>query len=62
MIYQKKMLHIKLLRSPIGRIKSHKSTLLGLKLRKIGQTVCYEDNPYVRGMINKVYYLLEVKE
>ena len=58
----KKTLHIKLLRSPIGCIISHKFTLLGLGLKKIGQVVSYEDNPCVRGMINKVYYLLEVKE
>ncbi|QQG46746.1 MAG: 50S ribosomal protein L30 [Candidatus Azosocius agrarius] len=56
------MLYIKLLHSSIGRIKSHKFTLLGLGLKKIGQSVCLEDNCYTRGMINKVCYLLEVKE
>ena len=58
----KKILTIKLLRSSIGRLKSHKSTLLGLGLKKIGQIVILEDSPHVRGMINKIYYLLEVKE
>lgn len=59
---KRKMLHITLFRSSIGRLKSHKSTLLGLGLKKIGQVVCFEDSPHLRGMINKVYYLLKVKE
>lgn len=62
MINVDKMLYIKLLRSSIGRKKSHKATLLGLGLKKIGQVVCYKENPHIRGMINKIYYLLEVKE
>ncbi|HFL8794962.1 MAG TPA: 50S ribosomal protein L30 [Candidatus Azosocius sp. HAIN] len=61
-MFEKKVLYITLLRSSIGRLKSHKSTLLGLGLKRIGQVVCFEDSPYIRGMINKIYYLLKIKE
>lgn len=62
MFYKNKFLNVKLVRSIIGRKRSHKSTLLGLGLRKIGQTVVLKNDPCIIGMINKVNYLLEVKE
>jgi large subunit ribosomal protein L30 len=34
----------------------------GLGLRRTNHTVTVEDTPAIRGMINKVSYLLEVKE
>jgi large subunit ribosomal protein L30 len=33
----------------------------GLGLRRIGHTVELEDTPAVRGMINKVYYMVKVE-
>ncbi|MDG1012700.1 MAG: 50S ribosomal protein L30, partial [Luminiphilus sp.] len=33
----------------------------GLGLRRIGHTVEVEDTPSVRGMINKVHYLVRVE-
>ena len=50
------------IRSSIGRLKSHKASVSGLGLRRIGHTVEVEDTPSVRGMINKVSYLLRVEE
>lgn len=51
---------VKLIKSVSGRLKSHKACVKGLGLRKIGHSVTLEDTPSVRGMINKVNYLLEV--
>ena len=51
---------IKLIKSVSGRLKSHKACVKGLGLRRIGHVVTVEDTPSVRGMINKVNYLLEV--
>lgn len=50
------------IRSINGRLKSHKACVAGLGLRRIGHTVEVEDTPSVRGMINKVNYLLRVEE
>jgi large subunit ribosomal protein L30 len=49
-------------KSKIGRLKSHQACLQGLGLRKIRQTVEVIDTPENRGMINKVSYMLTVKE
>lgn len=56
-----KKVSVKLVRSPIGRQPSHKATLTGLGLRRMNQIVQLEDTPSVRGMINKVSYMLEVE-
>jgi large subunit ribosomal protein L30 len=58
----KKKLTVKLVRSPIGRQPSHRATIIGLGLRRIRQEVELEDTPSVRGMINKVSYMVEVQE
>ncbi|CAK0747526.1 50S ribosomal subunit protein L30 [Gammaproteobacteria bacterium] len=57
-----KTLKITLVRSRYGRLPSHRATLVGLGLRRIGQTVAREDTPAIRGMINKVSYLLRVED
>ena len=48
-------------RSIHGRLKKHKACVVGLGLRRIGHTVEVEDTPSVRGMINKVLYLVRVE-
>ena len=48
-------------KSTIGRLRSHKACVAGLGLKKIRQTVEVEDTPAVRGMINKVYYMVSVE-
>ena len=55
-------LEIRLTKSTIGRLDKHKKTVEALGLKKIGQTVVQEDNASVRGMIDSIDYLLEVKE
>ena len=49
-------------RSKHGRLKSHQACIAGLGLRRIGHTVELEDTPAVRGMINKVNYMVRVEE
>ena len=48
-------------RSTAGRLKSHQCCVKGLGLRRIGHTVEVQDSPSVRGMINKVCYMLKVE-
>lgn len=48
-------------KSTNGRLQSHKACVRGLGLRRIGHTVEVEDTPAVRGMINKVSYLVQVE-
>jgi large subunit ribosomal protein L30 len=50
------------IRSANGRLRTHKACISGLGLRRIGHTVEVEDTPSVRGMINKVNYMLRVEE
>jgi large subunit ribosomal protein L30 len=49
-------------KSLIGRKKDHIATVQALGLRKIRSVVEKEDTPQIRGMINKVSYLLKVEE
>ncbi|ACA88922.1 MULTISPECIES: 50S ribosomal protein L30 [Shewanella] len=49
-------------KSSIGRLPKHRASLLGLGLRRINHTVEVEDTPSVRGMINKVYYMVKVED
>ena len=49
-------------KSTYGRLKKHRACVSGLGLRRIGHTVEVEDTPAVRGMINKVNYLVRVEE
>jgi large subunit ribosomal protein L30 len=56
----KKTLKVKLVKSPIGTKQSHRDTVRGLGLRKLNSERELEDTPAVRGMINKVSYLVKV--
>jgi len=51
---------IKLVRSVAGTRESHRATVRGLGLRKLNSVSTLEDTPSVRGMINKVSYLVKV--
>jgi large subunit ribosomal protein L30 len=53
------MLHVTLVKSVIGTKESHRACVRGLGLRRLNHTVMVEDTPAVRGMINKVYYLVK---
>ncbi len=56
-----KTVKVTLMKSPIGRLKNHKACITGLGLRRIGHTVTLEDTPAVRGMINRVNYMVRVE-
>ena len=58
----KKTLKITQLKSSIGRLKDHKACLRGLGLRRIRQVVEVEDTPSVRGMVNKISYMIKVED
>jgi|UniRef100_UPI00404804FD large subunit ribosomal protein L30 len=51
---------LQLVRSLIGTRESHRATVRGLGLRRINSVSELEDTPAVRGMINKVSYLVKV--
>jgi large subunit ribosomal protein L30 len=57
-----KQIQITLKRSTIGRPEIQRRTVQSLGLRRLHQTVVKEDNPAIRGMINQVKHLVEVKE
>ena len=52
--------NVQLVKSPIGCKESHRATVRGLGLRKIRSTRELVDTPEVRGMINKISYLVKV--
>ena len=56
------MIHITLSRSLIGRPGDQIATVKALGLHKIGDFKTVVDNVATRGMINKVKFLLQVKE
>jgi large subunit ribosomal protein L30 len=55
-------IRVTLFKSTAGRLKSHKACVAGLGLRRIGHSVEVADTPSVRGMINKVSYMVRVEE
>ncbi len=57
-----KKLNVVMTKSKNGRLKSHQECLKGLGLRKIRQSVIVSDTPEIRGMINKIAYMLMVEE
>ncbi len=57
----KKMIKVTQVRSTSGRLPAHKACVAGIGLRRIGHTVEVEDTPSVRGMVNKVNYMVKVE-
>lgn len=55
-------LKITLTRSLIGRKEDQKATVKALGLHKTNSSVVQEDTPVIRGMIQKVDFLLKVEE
>ncbi|MBU3160201.1 MULTISPECIES: 50S ribosomal protein L30 [Clostridium] len=53
---------ITLVKSLIGRKKEHIATVNALGLRKIRKSVEHEETPQIKGMINKVIYLIKVEQ
>ena len=57
-----KKLKVTLVKGLIGARQSHRATVRGLGLRRRNHSVELPDTPAVRGMINRVAYLIDVKE
>ena len=57
-----KMVRIKQVRSPIGRPRKQREVLRSLGLRRMHQVVERQDTPAVRGMVNKIDYMVRVEE
>jgi large subunit ribosomal protein L30 len=51
---------VTLVRSGIGKNKKIRETLKGLGLTKLNRTVELENTPAIRGMINKVSFLVKI--
>ena len=54
-----KKVKITLVKSLIGTKQSHRARVRGLGLRRLNSSSELQDTPAVRGMINKVSYLLK---
>ena len=57
-----KQIKLRLIKSLNKRLAAHKACVRGLGLRRIGHIVSVEDTPAVRGMINRVSYLVAIEE
>ncbi|HMJ50182.1 MAG TPA: 50S ribosomal protein L30 [Burkholderiales bacterium] len=55
-------IRVTLAKSLINTSKSHRATVRGLGLRWLHHSVELEDTPAVRGMINKVGYLVKYED
>ena len=56
-----KKIKVTLVKSVIGTKQDHRATIKGLGLRRLNSSSELIDTPAVRGMINKVSYLLKVE-
>lgn len=57
-----KTLKVTLVKSTIGCVAAHRACVRGLGLRRLNHSVEVQDTPAIRGMINKVYYLVKCEE
>ena len=62
MAAKKKTIVVKQIGSPIRRPADQRATLVGLGLNKMNRVRELEDTPAVRGMINKVSYMVRAEE
>jgi large subunit ribosomal protein L30 len=56
-----KQFKVTLVKSMNGTRQKHRASVRGMGLSKIGQTVTLDDTPAIRGMANKVAYLVRVE-
>jgi len=55
-------LRVRLVKGLAGCKQGHRDTVRGLGLKKINQVVELADSPEVRGMINRVNYLVRIED
>ncbi len=59
---KKKTIKVTLVRSLHGRLPNHRACVAGLGLKRMHQTVELEDTAAVRGMVNKISYMVRMEE
>jgi large subunit ribosomal protein L30 len=52
---------VTLVKSGIGRDKKIRETLRGLGLTKLNKTVTLKNTPAIRGMVNKVSFMVRIE-
>ncbi|MBL7199177.1 MAG: 50S ribosomal protein L30 [Anaerolineae bacterium] len=57
-----KKLRVKYVKSSIGCSPRQKGTLSALGLKRLGDVVEVQDNPVMRGMVNKISHLVQVDQ
>ena len=55
------LIKVTLTKSGIGRDKKIRETLRGLGLTKLNKTVTLKNTPAIRGMINKVSFMVRIE-
>jgi len=56
-----KKISVTLVRSPVGTLPRHRECVRGLGLKRMNHSVVLEDTPSVRGMVNKIEYMVRVE-
>ncbi len=56
------MLRVTLTKGLVGKKDTHIKVIKALGLRKFGSSALHHDSPVIRGMVNKVHYLVTVTE
>ncbi|MEP7137047.1 MAG: 50S ribosomal protein L30 [Chloroflexota bacterium] len=57
-----KTIRVTLVKSPIGYTYDQRATARALGLRRLHQTVEHNDNPALRGMVQKIIHLVQIEE
>ncbi|MBA2711725.1 MAG: 50S ribosomal protein L30 [Tatlockia sp.] len=57
-----KKIKITLVKSTIGRKPKHVEIAKQLGLGKLNSSVIHQDIPAIRGLVNSIYYMLQVEE
>jgi large subunit ribosomal protein L30 len=55
------LIKVTLIKSEIGRDKKIRGTLRGLGLTKLNKTVTLKNTPAIRGMINRVSFMVRIE-
>ncbi|TFZ41834.1 50S ribosomal protein L30 [Soehngenia longivitae] len=51
---------VKLIKSPVGKPESQRKVVEALGFRKVNQVIEKNDTPQIRGMINKINFMVEI--
>lgn len=57
-----KKLKLTLVKSQFGRAQNHRACVAGLGLRRMHHSVVVDDTPAIRGMAEKIAYMLKIEE